>query len=116
MRKADIMSQLPRIPRVLLLMCSTILLAGCQHPLAPSAGRQSAGINQARVNAKPQVEQAMYFPPRGVKGAPCVFDLCAPDSPDSKDETLIASNPKEPALTGQLGDALVLVLKTFTGR
>lgn len=57
----------------------------------------------------------MYFPAAGVKGAPCAFDTGGP-SPKPKDSSLVAGTQKEPSLTGQLGDALVDVLKTFTGK
>ena len=97
MRKADCMSQMLRISRLWLLVCSPIVLTGCQHPLAPSiAGPQPAEVNYAVVETGAAAPVEMATP----AGASAIADVQA--EPDS--------------LTLQLGEGLLQVLKTFTGR
>jgi hypothetical protein len=86
-----------RNPRVLLLLCLPIVLAGCEHPLATTpAPQQFAVVN------KPQ---------------PCLLKTGVSDDPKAKDDSAAANKPKESnSLTLQLGDALLDVFKTFTDR
>jgi hypothetical protein len=117
------MFRLLRKPCVLFLLCFPFLLAGChQHPLAASIpGRQSAGANTAAINAGATVcvEQATIFtlPAVETKDGALKTETGAPKSPRPKEGSLIAGTHKEPdCLTGQLGDGLILVFKSFTGR
>lgn len=120
MRKANCMSRLPRNARVLFLVCCPIVLAGCQHPLAPPvAVQQPVRVNHAAVNAETTalVKKTMQFPVPTVKLQTCVLNLGAPNSPKPKDELLAAGVQEQPeCLTGQLADGLMLAFKTFTGR
>ncbi|MGP8201891.1 MAG: hypothetical protein ACLQU4_20565 [Limisphaerales bacterium] len=64
------------------------------------------------------VEQATLFNIPLVETEACALktDTGASKSPKPKDTPLIAGTQKEPdCLTGQLGDGLLLVFKTFTG-
>ena len=116
------MLRLLRKPCVLFLLCFPFLLAGChQHPLAASIPiQQSAGANHAMINAGATVcvEQATLFNlPAETKACALKTETGAPKSPKPKETPLIAGTQKEPdCLTGQLGDGLLLVFKTLTGR
>jgi hypothetical protein len=114
------MTRLLRNPYVLFLLCSPIVLAGCQHPLAPPVtARQTTWGNHALVDAQLTTpgDEAMQCAAPAVESEVWVLDLGLPDSPKPKDASLVATVQKRPdSLTLQLGDALLLVLKTFTGR
>jgi hypothetical protein len=120
MRKANDMSRLLRNPRALILLCSPIVLAGCQHPLAPfRAEWQPATLNQAVVEATPAefVDDAMQFPALAMGTEACMLNTDAPVSPTPNDASSIAiAQPQQDCLTGQLADSLMNVFKTFTGR
>jgi len=96
------------------------VLAGCQHPLAPPVtARQTAWRNQALVDAQAATlgDEVMQCAAPTVESEVWVLDLGWPDSPEPKDASLLATVQKQPdCLTGQLGDALLQVLKTFSGR
>jgi hypothetical protein len=103
---------------VLFLACFSLLLAGCQSPAHSVAG-QPAAVNYALVDieATARTEQAMPSRPTVVKAEPCVLKTGAPENSKPKDESLATNAPKtQECLTGELGDAFLLVLKTFTGR
>ena len=93
-----------RLLRNLFLVCAPIVLAGCQHPLAPSvAGQQSVGANH----------NLIYGGATAQAGA---LDMGAKASLQPQDQPLVASVQKQPeCLTGQLADGLMLVFTTFTG-
>jgi hypothetical protein len=114
------MSRLLRNPRELILLCFPLLLAGCQHPLAPSvAGQQPDRVNLALVDARPVafVDKSMPFPAPAIKAQACVLKTGAPESPKPKVASPVAAAQKDgDSLTGQLADSLFLVFKTFTGR
>jgi hypothetical protein len=96
------------------------MLAGCQHPLAPSfAGRQPVRVNQVLVAARAValVDNAMQWPAPAFKAEACAFKTGAPETPKPKDASPVANTQNRPdCLTGQLADSLMLVFKTFTGR
>jgi len=115
------MSRLLRNPCVLFLVCSPILLAGCQQrPLAASVVvQQPVTVNYFLVDAEApaRVKTAMQFPVSAVKPEACVLGLGVLESPKPKDKLLVASAPNEQeGLTGQLADGLMLVFKTVTSR
>jgi hypothetical protein len=118
MRNASCMSRLLRNPRRLILLCCPILLAGCQHPLAPSmAGQQPGRVNHVLVDARPVVlvDKPMPFPAAADKAQPCMLKTGAAKSPKPKDISPAAQKDPD-SQTGQLADSLFLVFKTFTGR
>lgn len=82
------MSSLMRTACQLFLVCSPIILAGCQ------TSREG---------------QTELFHPASA-------DFDARNKPGAPNGSLPANAQKEPSLTGQLGDALVLTLGTFTGK
>jgi hypothetical protein len=85
---------------MIFLVCSTIALAGCQHPLAPSF---------------PAPEPAAAYTPPQTEA--CALELGLPEIPKPEEQPPMAAVEKKPeCLTGQAGDAFLLVLKTFTGR
>ena len=111
LRIADYMS---RMLRNLFVVCTPILLAGCQQPLAPSAG----AVNNSFVDARTPVrfENTIQHPGPAVPGRIAVLDVSAPVGAKPKDEPLIASVQRQPdSQVGQLADGLMLVFKTFTG-
>jgi hypothetical protein len=98
---------------VLLLACSPIVLAGCQHPLAP------AQTNPAWVHAEAtdRVKTSMPLPATSVEEGDFATELDSPGSLRPNEASQVASSQKEPEhLTLELGDAFVLLLKTMTGR
>lgn len=102
-----------RLLRNLFLVCSPILLAGCQSPLAPPA----AGVNGTVVDAGAhvRVEKAIQPPAPAVAKQVAVMDVSAPASPKTQ-APLMATVQKQPeSQTGQLADGLMLVFTTFTG-
>jgi hypothetical protein len=132
------MSRLLPNLRGLFLLCVPIVLAGCQHPLAPSVAReQPTRVNQALVDATPVAREqptrvnqalvdatpvaffdyAMQLTAPAIQSEACVLMTSAPESPKSKDASPVTGVQKQPAcLTGQLADSLMDVFKTFTGR
>ena len=117
------MFRLLRKPCVLFILCCPFVVAGChQHPCATSlADPQPVRAKHAAVDAGATVcvEQAMLFTLPVVETKACALktETGAPKSPQPKDAPLIAGTQKEPdCLMGQLGDGLLLVFKTFTGR
>ncbi len=119
MRQAIYMSRLLRVPRVFFLLCSPIVLAGCQGPLAPSvAGTQPARMDLALADtdAPVRVGYAIQSPAPAVEATVRVSDLTLPEIPKPKDVSPVAAVKKEPeCATVQLGDAFLHLLKTFTG-
>ena len=115
------MSRLLRYARGLFLLCAPIVLAGCQHPLAPSqAGQHPDRVNYALVNATPVTffDDAIQFPAPAITEEPYfLVETDLPESPQPKDATPVAGVQKQSdCLTGQLADSLMNVFKTFTGR
>ena len=114
------MKRLLRKPFVLLLLCSLIVLAGCQHPLAPAiAGRQMADGARDSVDAQgaEPTDYTMEYTAPAFEWETCALDLGSPPCPAAKDQPpVVVVQKKSDCLTCQLGDALVLVLKTFSGR
>jgi hypothetical protein len=117
---ANGVSQLLRIPSLLILLCCPIVLAGCQHPLTPSVARhQTAAAIYASVDATPValVGKTIQFPAPALEGEDYVSELGLPEGPNPAAQSPVASVQKKPdCLALQLGDALCLALKTFTGR
>jgi hypothetical protein len=120
MRNAINMLRLLRNPRVLVLLCSAIVLVGCQHPLAPSvAGHQPAGVSYALADTGTPalVRASLRFPATTNKAEVCMAKTGSPESPKPKGESLVGNSQQNPeCLTVQLGDALLEVFKTLTDR
>jgi hypothetical protein len=99
--------------------CAAIVLAGCQHPLAPSvAGQHPVGATYAFVDAGTTVrcDNAFQPPAPAVTERADALKVGALESPKPQDERLVASVQKQPvSQTGELADGLMLVFKTFTG-
>ena len=97
-----------------------ILLAGCQHPQAPSVAlEQPYRSNHAFVQTKAVVlvDKSTQCPTCAVKTEAPVLKASAPPNLKSIDAVPIAGCAKqEDCLTGQLADGLMNVFKTFTGR
>jgi hypothetical protein len=112
MQKAKRVTRMIRSPRTLFLTCLIFVLAGCQHPLAPSA------INRAALDARAtaRLRKAPPATDAPVQVVACVADSNQTDDPRSKGSPQIASAQKDDSIEGQLGDALLVVFKTFTGR
>jgi hypothetical protein len=109
-RKADCMARLFPRPLVLLLACSSVLLAGCQHPIPPSgAGPQDAPAPHPFIDAR-------SFPQPAVPTAPCVVKVSLEKVPDSKDESLVASGKEPGSASVQLGDDFAHILKILRDR
>jgi hypothetical protein len=112
--------RLLRNPRVLLLLCSPILLAGCQHPqVATSSHQQFTPVNYTFVEstASPRTKTSFQSASPAIKPEPYVLKTVVSNSPKPKYESLVASSPKQSdCLTLQLGDALLDAFKTFTDR
>jgi hypothetical protein len=90
--------------RNLILVCSPLLLAGCQHTLAPTVG-SSARFDNVTQPPAPVVTERV-----------AALDVGVLAKANPQDESLIASAQKQPeSQTGQLADGLMLVFKTFTG-
>jgi hypothetical protein len=119
-RKAHAMSPMLGNLRVLILSCVPIVLAGCQSAVAPSvAGPHFAMANHPLIEVKnvAPARKAMPSPALVVKAAPCVLKSNAPVSAKPKDESPVADAQKDQGcLTVELGDALLLVFKSCTGR
>jgi len=120
MRNASRMSQLLRSPRRLILLCCPVLLAGCQHPLAPSlAGQQPGRVNHVLVDARPVVlvDNPIPFPAAANQAEPCVLKAGAPECRKRTDTSTAPAIQKVPdSQAAELADSLFLVFKTFTGR
>jgi hypothetical protein len=105
--------------RCLLLASAPIVLAGCQHPLVPSAAaQQPAAANHSLVSAgaASRVGKTIQPPASAVTEQAGVTDVGAKASPTPQGEPIVASTQKQPGcLTGQLADGLMLVFTTFTG-
>jgi hypothetical protein len=106
--------------RCLFLLCAPLVLAGCQHPLAPAfAGHQPARINRNAVDATPVMfsDEAWQFSALAMTAEPCVFNIDGVDSnPPKEASPVVAVQKEQDCLTGQLADSLMNVFKTFTGR
>jgi hypothetical protein len=111
--KADCMTKL-LANRCVLFLCSSIVLAGCAQPLAPSLPAQQPAINHSLLDAQAtaRIQKAIPNLTPPVQAQAC---LAAPDAPKPKDKAPVPMPAKAPDLTGQLADSLMLVFKTFTG-
>jgi hypothetical protein len=112
------MSQISRSQRCLFLLCAPLMLAGCQHPLAPSFARQSPPLmNQVLVEGTPKAffDDALPFPELVMLEETSVVNT--DEGAKRKDTAPATAVQKQPdGLTGQLADSLMDVFKTFTGR
>jgi hypothetical protein len=114
------MSRLLRNPHVLFLVCSQIVLVGCQHPLASSVAKNHpAGMNMALFSAEAtgRVRTAAQRPQPGVEADDGVSGSGLTESPKPKDEPPLpkVQNESEHPIV-QMGNDFVELLKIFTGR
>jgi hypothetical protein len=112
--------RLLRNPRVLLFLCSPILLAGCQHPQVATISHQQftpVSYTFAETAASPRSKNSFQSASSTTKPEPCLLKTVVSDSPKAKYESLVTSSAKQSdCLTLQLGDALLDAFKTFTDR
>jgi hypothetical protein len=104
-----------RLLRNLCLVCFPILLAGCQHPVAPSFEAQNTfGATYTVVNVP--ADKATQAPAPNSTNQTAVLDPSAEAIAKPSDKPAVATTqPKDECLTGQLADGLMLVFKAFTG-
>jgi hypothetical protein len=104
-----------RLIRNLLLVCSPILLAGCQHPIAPSIARSNVSFINPVAAAPAQKAPQRTRTPVTVQLA--ALDVNAPVGVKQKAASATSGSvPKRTdSQVGQLADGLMLVFTTFTG-
>ena len=95
-------------PHGLLLVCSMVFLAGCQHSMGPSGAGQTAA-------AHPFVD-ARNFPVTASPVEPCVVKVSLEKVPDPKNESLVAAQKEPESSTVQLGDDFAHILKILRDR
>ena len=93
---------LPR-PHLLFLICSSIFLAGCQHPMGPSAADRPS-------TAHPFID-ARNFPATANPVETCVVKVSLEKVPDPKNDSLVAAQKEPECSTVQLGDDFAHLLK-----
>jgi hypothetical protein len=103
-----------RMLRNLSLVSAALVLAGCQHPLAPSA----TAINDPFADARPALVLAKATYPTSPAGADqhTKSDSRLLSDSKSQDAKVVVSAQEQPeGLSGQLADGLFQAFKTFTG-